>query len=46
MVLIELDVTRFEREEGVVPTFAHLLARVEDRTALTDKDLAGEDVFV
>lgn len=45
-MLIEFDVAWFECEEGMIPTDTYLLAGKELRTALTDEDLAGIDVFV
>lgn len=43
---VEFNVSRFERKQGVVFADADRLAWVEGRTALSDDDLARENVLV
>ena len=44
-VLIELDLTILESEEGPIATGANILASDEFGAALTDDDTAGSDMF-
>lgn len=43
---VEFDISRFECKQGVVFADADRLARVEGGTALSDDDLARENVLV
>lgn len=42
-VLVELNVSRYEGEEGVVAAFRDVLSRVPGSSSLTNDDVAGDD---